>query len=64
MTNRELEKGLREEWEKWQAKAHPDDRMSFVDYVDEWNGQVFKGHKVVIERDRYGDIEIMFYPVN
>lgn len=64
MINRELEKDLREEWQKWQSKAHPEDRMSFIDYVGELNGEVFKDHKIVLSRDRYGDPEIMFYPVN
>lgn len=63
MINRELEKALREEWQKWQTKAHPEDRMSFVDYAGELDGQVFKGHRISLQRDRYGDIEIWFYPV-
>jgi hypothetical protein len=30
---KELEKQLREEYSKYQSKAHPEDQMSFVDYV-------------------------------
>ncbi len=60
MINRELENQLREEWKKWQANAHPDDRMSFMDYVDEVG--IFKNHRIIVNRDRYGDVEaITFY---
>ncbi len=61
MINRELENHLREEWKKWQANAHPDDRMSFIDYAGEF--ETFKGHQVILERDRYGDVEIEFRPI-
>ena len=62
--NKKLELQLRAEFEQYQAKAHLEDRMSFIDYVGELNGEVFKDHKIVLSRDRYGDPEIMFYPVN
>jgi len=29
------EKELRAEWEKWNREAHPEDQMSFTDYLDE-----------------------------
>ena len=61
MSNQELEQGLREEWKQWQTNAHPDDRMSFIDYAGEVG--TFKGHRVILERDRYGDVEIEFHPI-
>lgn len=61
MSNQELEQGLREEWKNWQMNAHPDDRMSFIDYAGEVG--TFKGHRVILERDRYGDVEIEFHPI-
>ena len=46
MSNQELEQGLREEWKNWQMNAHPDDRMSFIDYAGEVG--TFKGHRVIL----------------
>ena len=30
-----LENELRDEWRKWNSKAHPEDQMSFIDFIDE-----------------------------
>lgn len=59
MNREELIQELREQWNNWQSKAHPEDRMSFIDYVEELD--VFKGYKINLNRDRWGDIEINFY---
>ncbi len=57
--NIELEAKLRDDWNKWQSKSHPEDRMSFIDYVEELD--TFKGYKIILNRDKWGDIEIDFY---
>ena len=61
MRNKSLESELRAEWQKWQANAHPEDRMPFPDYAS--NLGRFKGNRVTIEFDRWGDIEILFFPL-
>jgi len=42
----ELEVKLREDWNKWQSKAHPEDRMSFIEYAEDLG--VYKGYKIEI----------------
>ena len=44
--NIELEVKLREDWNKWQSKAHPEDRMSFIEYAEDLG--VYKGYKIKI----------------
>ena len=53
-----LENELRDEWKKWNSKAHPEDQMSFIDFVDEIGS--YKGYKVELKRDNYGDYKIVF----
>ena len=45
--NKKLELQLRDEFEKYQAKAHPEDRMSFMDYVQQIGR--FQGYKVAVQ---------------
>lgn len=45
--NKKLELQLRDEFEKYQAKAHPEDRMSFMDYVQQIGR--FRGYKVAVQ---------------
>lgn len=56
--DKQLEIELRKEYNNYQSKAHPEDRMSFIDYIEELN--VFKGYKINLNRDGWGDIEINF----
>ena len=42
----ELEVKLREDWNKWQSKVHPEDRMSFIEYAEDLG--VYKGYKIEI----------------
>lgn len=56
--NKELENQLKEDWKKWNNKVHQDDQMSFIDYVDEIDE--YKGNSVSLERDRWGDFQILF----
>ena len=45
--NKKLELQLRDEFEQYQAKAHPEDRMSFIDYVHSLGR--FQGYKVAVQ---------------
>ena len=45
--NKKLELQLRDEFEKYQAKAHPEDRMSFMDYVQQIGR--LQGYKVAVQ---------------
>ena len=45
--NKKLELQLRAEFEQYQAKAHPEDRMSFMDYVQQIGR--FQGYKVAVQ---------------
>ena len=56
--NKELENLLKEDWKKWNNRVHQDDQMSFIDYVDEIDE--YKGHRVSLDRDRWGDYRILF----
>lgn len=51
----ELEVKLREDWNKWQSKAHPEDRMSFIEYAGGLG--VYKGYKI---ETNYLDDQIKF----
>jgi hypothetical protein len=55
---KELEKQLREEYNKYQSKSHPDDMMSFIDYVHEIG--TFKGYKVQVKESFNLDYKITF----
>ena len=44
---KKLELQLRAEFEQYQAKAHPEDRMSFIDYVHGLGR--FQGYKVAVK---------------
>ena len=56
--NKELEKQLREEWVKYCERSHPEDEMSFIDYV--YHQTTFKGHRVIVDESGFGDIKILF----
>ena len=45
--NKKLELQLRAEYAKYQAKAHLEDRMSFIDYAQEIHS--FQGYKVAVK---------------
>lgn len=55
---KELEKQLREEYSNYQSKVHPEDRMSFIDYVQGLG--TFKGYKVNIKESYNLDYQITF----
>lgn len=55
---KELEKQLREEYNKYQSKVHPEDRMSFIDYVQGLG--TFKGYKVNVKESYNLDYQITF----
>ena len=52
-----FEQGLREDWQEWNANAHPEDQMSFIDYVECLD--TYNGVKVRVERDGW-DCKILF----
>ena len=58
---KDLEEELKVEWVKYQNNAHEDDKMSFIDYVSEIH--TFKGHRVIVKRDRLGECKITFNTV-
>ena len=53
-----LENELRDEWRKWNSKAHPEDQMSFIDFAEEVGS--YKGYTVKVERDNWGENKIWF----
>ena len=55
---KELEKQLREEYNKYQSKVHPEDRMSFIDYVQGIG--TFKGYEVNVKTSYNLDYQITF----
>ena len=55
---KELEKQLREEYNKYQSKVHPEDQMSFIDYVQGLG--IFKGYKVQVKESFNLDYKITF----
>lgn len=59
-TNKELEKELRAEWQKYLERSHPEDAMSFIDYVHGLG--LFKGRKVTVSDAGWGDLKILFGP--
>tara|TARA_R110001583_G_scaffold156716_1_gene308410 strand:+ start:187 stop:441 length:255 start_codon:yes stop_codon:yes gene_type:complete len=55
MSRKQLELELIEDWNKWQSKAHPEDKMSLIEYAEDLG--VYKGYKVVV--NGYGYIEFL-----
>ena len=55
---KELEKQLREEYSNYQSKVHPEDRMSFIDYVQGLG--TFKGYKINVKESYNLDYQITF----
>ena len=53
--SKQLELELREDWNKWQSKAHPEDRMSFIEYAEDLG--TYQGCD--IEIDFKGNIEFL-----
>jgi hypothetical protein len=37
---------MEEEWQEWQRKSHQEDRMSLLDFADEYVGTTFHGARV------------------
>lgn len=56
--DKQLEIELRKEYNNYQSKAHPEDRMSFIDYVEELG--VFKGYKIKVRTTFDLDYKISF----
>ena len=54
----ELFSSLRAEYEQYQAKAHLEDRMSFIDYAQGLGR--FQGYKIVVKTNGYLDYMITF----
>ena len=50
---------LEKEWVNWNSKAHPEDQMSFIDYVEEID--TYKGYKIEIDRGDCGDLVKFVY---
>lgn len=57
-TNKELEKELRSEWQKYLERSHPEDAMSFIDYVQGLG--LFRGRRVTMSNTGWGELEIAF----
>ena len=55
---KKLEKQLREEYNKYQSKVHPEDRMSFIDYAQGIG--TFKGYEVNVKTSFSLDYQITF----
>ena len=53
-----LEEQLREEYNKYQSKVHPEDQMSFIDYAQGIG--TFKGYKVNVKESFGLDYKIIF----
>ena len=53
-----LEEQLREEYNKYQSKVHPEDQMSFIDYAQGIG--TFKGYKVNVKESFDLDYKITF----
>lgn len=51
MSRKQLELELIEDWNKWQSKSHPEDRMSFIEYAEDLG--VYKGYKVIVNSHGY-----------
>jgi len=56
--NKKLEKQLRAEYDKYQSAAHPEDRMSFIDYV--YSLGRFQGHRVEVKESWDFEYKITF----
>ena len=55
MSRKQLVIELRKDWEKWQSKSHPEDKMSLIEYAEDLG--VYKGYKVGV--NGYGYIEFL-----
>ena len=55
---KKLELQLRAAFEQYQAKAHPEDRMSFIDYAQDLGR--FQGYKVTVLPSWELDYRIIF----
>ena len=53
--NKKLELELREDWNRWQSKSHPEDEMSFIEYAEGLG--TYQGCKIKI--DFRGNIEFL-----
>ena len=53
-----LEEQLREEYNKYQSKSHPEDMMSFIEYIQ--GIDTFKGYKVQVKESFGLDYKITF----
>jgi hypothetical protein len=53
--NKKLEKQLFEEYGLYQAKAHPEDRLTFLDYVQQLGR--FQGYQVTLRETWTGSCE-------
>tara|TARA_R110000751_G_scaffold75464_1_gene152032 strand:- start:280 stop:450 length:171 start_codon:yes stop_codon:yes gene_type:complete len=47
MSKQKLEQELKNDWNKWQSKAHPEDRMSFIEYAEDLG--TYKGYKIEVD---------------
>jgi hypothetical protein len=56
--DKQLEIELRKEYNNYQSKAHPEDRMSFMDYVQGLG--LFKGYKIKVRTTFDLDYKISF----
>ena len=55
---KELEKQLREEYNKYQSKVHPEDQMGFIDYAQGIG--TFKGYEINVKESFGLDYKITF----
>jgi predicted house-cleaning noncanonical NTP pyrophosphatase (MazG superfamily) len=53
-----LEEQLREEYNNYQSKSHPEDMMSFIEYIQGIG--TFKGYKVQVKESFNLDYKITF----
>tara|TARA_R110000803_G_scaffold151414_1_gene216564 strand:- start:196 stop:450 length:255 start_codon:yes stop_codon:yes gene_type:complete len=58
LTNTQLWELMREEWQEWQKNAHQEDRMSLLDFADEYSGTTFHGARVIND---FGEIKFKYY---
>jgi len=55
---KKLEKQLREEYNKYQSKVHPEDQMSFINYAQGLG--TFKGYEIEVKTSFGLDYHITF----
>lgn len=56
--NKALEKELREEFNNYLEKSHPDDRMTFVEYITGLG--TFKGYRIKLKESLGFNLSIQF----